>query len=78
MAKHTPIGRVSFPELYEATQVSGQGDFKYRLTLIFEPDARGLAELRADIDAFIKTKWPTGLPPKFQHPIIDGDETDTE
>ena len=76
MAKITPVGRVSFPELFEPTQFKGQGDFKFRVTLIFEPNAPGLEQLRKDVLENAKAKWPAGIPKNWQDPFIDGDSLD--
>jgi len=76
MAKLSPIGRASFPELFQPTQVSGQGAFKYRLTLLIDPKDPALAQLRADIEESAKKKWPSGRPKNWSSPLLDGDDMD--
>ena len=73
MSKLTSIGRVSYPELFAATQVAGQGAFKYRVTLIFDADDPWLKQLRADVEASAKAFWPTKRPKDWRDPLIDGD-----
>lgn len=75
----TPVGRVSFPDVFEPTQVNGAGDFKYRMKLVFDPTdpatAEGLEKLRAEVEAAAAKKWPSGKPKKFHDPLQDGDES---
>lgn len=78
MSVATPIGRVSFPDVFEPSQVMGQGANKFRLTLLVEPDAEGLDEFRDLIEKEIQKKWPDGLPKNFHHPELDGDSMDRE
>ena len=72
----TPIGRASFPQLFAPSQINGEGAEKYNLTLVFEPDAKGLKELEETIDGFIQKKYNGKLPKNFKHPILHGDELD--
>jgi hypothetical protein len=71
----TPIGRASFPQLFEAAQVNGEGPEKYNLTLIIEPDAPGLKELEDQVADYIKVKFPK-LPKDLKTPILIGDDLD--
>ncbi|MEQ1975021.1 DUF2815 family protein [Xenorhabdus sp. SGI240] len=54
-----PIVRLAFPDLYEATQVNGQGDFKFRSTFLIDKERQ--KELINQIEAAIKKvateKW---------------------
>ena len=76
MPRTSPIGRVSYPSVFEPTQVQGAGEFKFRITLIFEPDDPKLAEMREAEQQAILKKWPTGKPAKYQSPFVDGDSLD--
>ena len=42
--------RLAFPDLFEATQVNGQGDHKFRATFLLTPDHPA----NKDIEAAIK------------------------
>lgn len=78
---HTPKFRVAFPDVFEATQINGQGAEKYRLTMIFDPKeiAKDPAEqkrfdaLRAAIRDTAEDKF--GVVPKvMKEPFKKGDD----
>lgn len=77
MAKLTPIGRASFPELFTATQINGQGKFKFRMTILIDPKDPALKQLRDDIEASALAKWPTNRPKNWESPLLDGDNMPT-
>ncbi|HGJ5854280.1 DUF2815 family protein [Arsenophonus nasoniae] len=50
--------RLAFPELFEPTQVSGQGAFKYRANFLIAKNRTDLIEeINTGIKAVIKEKW---------------------
>ncbi|PHM33300.1 DUF2815 family protein [Xenorhabdus innexi] len=50
--------RLAFPELFEATQVNGQGDFKYRSNFLIPKERKELvAEIEAAILKVATDKW---------------------
>jgi hypothetical protein len=50
--------RLAFPELFEATQVNGQGDFKFRSTFLIDKSRKELiAEIEAAILKVATAKW---------------------
>lgn len=71
----TPIGRISFPELFEAKQINGQGDPKFGCTMVFEPDDPGLEKMRDAVQRVIDNKWNGKVPGNYKDPFIDGDES---
>lgn len=71
----SPAGRISFPQLFEAKQINGQGDPKFGCTMIFEPNAPGLQQMRDAVQKVISTKWNGKIPANYKDPFIDGDET---
>jgi len=69
----TPRGRVSFPDLFEATKFEG-GELRYRVTLLFPKDT-DLTKLRNLANAAVLKKWPDkSTRPKLSGPFLDGDE----
>lgn len=74
-ARVTPMGRMSFPNLFEAKQINGEGDPKFGCTMVFEPNAPGLQQMRDAVQKVINTKWNGKTPDKYKDPFIDGDET---
>ena len=68
----TPVGRVSYPSVFESTSFEG-GAAKYEVTLIFEADA-DLSELEAMETAAIEKRWGNRPPKKIRSPIRDGNE----
>jgi Protein of unknown function (DUF2815) len=64
MSTNQPIGRITlkdvrlaFPSVFEATTVNGEGDPKYKATLVLPPDHPQLAEVKAKMQAIAKDKW---------------------
>ncbi|WP_340611676.1 DUF2815 family protein [Xenorhabdus bharatensis] len=50
--------RLAFPELFEATQVNGQGDYKYRSAFLIDKSRKDLiAEIEAAILKVATEKW---------------------
>ncbi|HGP4140084.1 DUF2815 family protein [Enterobacter hormaechei] len=49
--------RLSFPELFEASQVNGQGDFKFRATFLLPPDHPGNKAIEQAIKKVATDKW---------------------
>jgi hypothetical protein len=49
--------RLAFPELYEPTQVNGQGDFKYRSNFILSPTHPAVKKIDAIFVELAKKKW---------------------
>lgn len=78
----TPKFRVSFPNVFEAKQVNGQGKPKYGLTMLFnvaeiEKDPQELAKWKAMLAAVKSTateEWPKGLPKDLKNPFRKGEE----
>lgn len=72
----TPIGRVSFPNLFKPSTFKGKT--KFSCTLLFDNEV-DLSKVIADIDAAIKKKWPDGIDDlieagDFYYPILDGNK----
>lgn len=74
MSNVTPVGRISFPNLFKAEQINGQGEPKFGCTMVFEPNDPGLAAMRAAVQAKINSKWNGKVPPNYKDPFLDGDE----
>lgn len=78
----TPRFRVSFPQMFEAKQINGQGKAKYGLTMLFtlaeiEKDPIQKKQWQAMIDActvVAQANWPKGLPANMQNPFRKGEE----
>lgn len=69
----SPIGRVSFPSVFEPTSMDEKQDKKYSLTLLF-PKGTDLKALKDAANKCAKEKWPKGLPASFRSPFRDGGE----
>ena len=54
--------RLSFPDLFEATQFDGQGDYKYGATFLVDPGSAADKAIRAKIDAVAAAKWGAKAP----------------
>ncbi|OTA14627.1 hypothetical protein Xvie_03564 [Xenorhabdus vietnamensis] len=53
-----PNVRLAFPDLFEATQVNGQGDYKFRSTFLISKERKDLiAEIEAAILKVATDKW---------------------
>ncbi len=68
----TPEFRVSFPNVFEKSQLSG----KYGCGLMFPKDSTEMKVLEAAIEAEILEKWGKKKPKSLATPILDGDESD--
>ncbi|ADZ41834.1 TPA: DUF2815 family protein [Yersinia enterocolitica] len=51
--------RLAFPDLFEATQVNGQGDHKFRATFLLTPDHPANKDIEAAIKKVAADKWGT-------------------
>lgn len=71
MSKVSPVGRVSYPHVFEANEFQGKRNFS--ITLIFD-SADELKDMKALANEVAKAKWPKGLPSNFRSPFRDGDE----
>lgn len=69
----SPIGRVSFPSVFEPTAMSEGQDKKYSVTLLF-PKGTDLKALKELAKKTASEKWPKGLPANFRTPFRDGGE----
>lgn len=76
MSNTSPVGRLSFPNLFKAEQINGQGEPKFGCTLIFDPGTPGLDKMRESVQKLINSKWNGKLPNKYKDPFLDGDEMD--
>lgn len=68
----TPEYRVSFPNVFEKSQLSG----KYGCGMMFPKDSTDMKLLEAQIATVVKEKWGTKVPKNIALPILDGDESD--
>ncbi|MBE16523.1 MAG: putative helix-destabilizing protein [Prokaryotic dsDNA virus sp.] len=73
--------RLSFPTLFKAQQVNGQGDPKFSATALLDPDnkehAKIIDEIKAKIKATAVAKWGEGKVPKaVKYCLQDGNEKD--
>jgi hypothetical protein len=68
----TPEFRVSFPNVFEKSQLSG----KYGCGLMFPKDVTDMKILEAQIATVILEKWGKKKPKNLALPILDGDESD--
>lgn len=66
----TPYFRVSFPAVFKAKQVGGQGEFKFSIGMLF-PKTTDLSAIKALIKAAVEEKWGTD-PSKWPTKIVDG------
>lgn len=69
----SPVGRLSFPQLFKAEQINGAGPAKFSATLIFEPNDPGLAKMREDVQKQIDRKWNGNVPSNYKDPFLLGD-----
>lgn len=76
MSVTTPVGRLSFPNLFKAEQINGEGKPKYSCTVVFEPNTPGLREMRDAVQKLIDKKWNGKLPDRYKDPFLDGDDTE--
>ena len=72
-SKLTPVGRVSFPNVFEAKAIGDNSEKLFTVDIIFDADT-DLSELEAAIEASVAEKWPKGKPKNWQSPIKDGDD----
>lgn len=49
--------RISFPELFEASQFQGQGPFNYRASFLVTPDSQAKKDIDAAISQVASDKW---------------------
>lgn len=77
MAKVSPIGRVSYPAVFEPSQY-GQNEPKFSLTLLFDENDPLLAEMKKDAARAASEKWPNGVPKNIRSPFRSGDERNEE
>lgn len=49
--------RLSFPDLFEAVQFEGKGDFSFRASFLVEPGSKADKQILAAIEATAKDKW---------------------
>lgn len=68
----TPEFRVSFPNVFEKSQLSG----KYGCGLMFPKDSTDMKLLKEAIETEILEKWGKKRPKNLVLPILDGDESD--
>lgn len=73
----TPPGIASFLTLQKPRPVVVGGEPRFSLTLIFDKAAQARPEFKAlqvGIDAALKDRWPSKLPPGLRSPFHDGAE----
>jgi hypothetical protein len=73
----TPPGTASFLNLQKARPVVVGGEPRFSLTLIFDKAQQARPEfktLQQGIDAALKERWPSKLPPGLRSPFHDGAE----
>jgi len=68
----TPEFRVSFPNVFEVSQLSG----KYGCGMMFPKASTDMKLLNAQIQTVILEKWGKKKPKNLALPILDGDESD--
>lgn len=69
--KVSPVGRVSFPSVFEKQEYAGKSS--YNMTLLLDKDDPGLPAMLAEVNAAGKEKHGEK---KFDKPFINGDESD--
>lgn len=75
MALISPVGRVSYPNVFKPAEPMQQGGAKkYQITLLIDKDDPLLAQMKDTAAAAAKKKWPNGPPRKPRSPFRDGDE----
>lgn len=78
---NSPIGRVSYPNVFTARGVgkNDQGEKHFSLTLLIPKEKAGeLAQMKADAAAAAKEKWGDKIPKNLQSPFVDGDDKEAE
>lgn len=73
MSSLSPIGRASYPNLFEPRTPPKSDDAKYSVTLIFDKDV-DLSEMKEVARQAAADKWGKDLPKKFVSPFKDGNE----
>lgn len=73
MPSITPIGRVSYPNVFQMQEYNGNK--AYSITLLFDKTA-DLKQLKADIDAALKAKFGNKIPKEWKNPLRDGETKD--
>ena len=68
----TPEFRVSFPNMFEKSQLSG----KYGCGMMFPKETTDMAIFDAKIKTVILEKWGNKTPKGVALPVLDGDESD--
>ena len=68
----TPEFRVSFPNVFEVSQLSG----KYGCVMMFPKKTTDMKLLNAQIQTVILEKWGKKQPKNLALPVLDGDESD--
>lgn len=63
-------GIISYPKLFEAQQINGQGDPKFTCRLILDPTTDWNA-VNACVQEAIRVKWPQGAPANLAMPFHD-------
>lgn len=70
-----PVGRASFPNLFKAKPVMGDGEDKFSLSLIMPEACRpGLVVLDRYIKKLANEKWSPEKAKKIKHPILNNKE----
>lgn len=73
----TPIGRASYPNIFEPRAMDEKSDPNYSITLIFDKDA-DLSAMKAAANQAVKDKWGDKQPKKLESPFRDGNEKEGE
>ncbi len=75
----TPKFRVSFPSVFEATQINGEGKAKFRITMLFdeatfdEIEKQRWEAIKASIEPAAVKKFGK-LPPMLKEPFLKGND----
>ena len=77
MSSLSPIGRVSYPNLWEPRCAPGSDKAQYSVTLLFEKGT-DLSEMKEAANKAAKEKWGSKMPKKFESPFKDGNEKEGE
>lgn len=73
----TPVGRLSFPALFEARAVNPGDTPKFSLTLLLDEEAQGTDEfkaMKAAVKAVGREKWGDDMPKKLKLPFLSVDD----
>ena len=73
MANVTPIGRMSFPELFKPKAFESE-EPKYSVVLLFDANDPQLAAMKMIASAAAKEKWGDNIPKSLRSPFRNGDE----